>query len=278
MFHGVIQNLIPEPGEVVRYHLLLNDQPIRIDDWVGRQIEIEPTGSLACVFCGRSVKKLFANGSCYPCFRDLPHNDLCIVRPELCHYDTCRDQAWAEVQCMVPTHLYLAASSSIKVGISRNLPGRWLQQGAVRAMAIATLANRKAAGELEAYLAQEMPDKTNWRKMLQGQVDPTPLAYVAATVRNRVPPHLRRFLLENPAEQTFAYPGAPAAAKIVPLHLETGPVRGRLIGLRGQYLILDRNGPAGPEPGVAAVLNIPKFLGYGVNVAVAPAASAAVAG
>ena len=52
---------------------------------------------------------------------------------------------------MQPHIVYLALSDDIKVGISRksNSLNRWIDQGAVAAVPIAEVPDRKTAGELE---------------------------------------------------------------------------------------------------------------------------------
>jgi hypothetical protein len=62
------------------------------------------------------------------------------MSPEKCHFDagTCREPEWGEANCMVDHFVYLANSSSVKVGITRGtqLPTRWLDQGASQALPI----------------------------------------------------------------------------------------------------------------------------------------------
>ena len=47
--------------------------------------------------------------------------DLCIVKPQLCHYHKgiCREPQWGEQNCMQPHIVYLANSSGVKVGITK---------------------------------------------------------------------------------------------------------------------------------------------------------------
>lgn len=252
---GYIHDLRPNLGTDVQYTLQLDQQEIPLNELIGTQIKLVHTGRKHCVYCGRETNKLFANGSCYPCFRDLPQNDLCIVKPHECHYETCRDQAWGDANCMIPTYLYIAKSSDIKVGITKNVPGRWMEQGAVEAIPVALLPTRKMAGELEYFLSQHMPDKTNWRKMLQGQVVESSLLEAREKVRELVPPEYRAYLLDDEAVRTFQYP-APPLEKLASHNFDKEPVvEGTLLGMKGNYLILS-----------TGVLNVPKFTGYQVEV------------
>lgn len=258
MLEGYLQDLVPVPGEVVQYYLELDGgRRLHLNPLLGRHLALEPMGGLACVWCGRKVKKLFPNGSCYPCFRDLPQNDLCVVKPHLCHYDTCRDPSWGDQHCMVPTYVYLARSSDIKVGISRNLPGRWLEQGAVEAVPVALLPTRKLAGELEAYLSQHLPDKTNWRRMLKGEVTDVPLDEVRRRVLDLVPPEFQAYVIADGAIQSFSYPVTATPEAVKSLDLAQGPAAGKLLGIKAQYLILS-----------TGVVNVPRYAGWQVRVRV----------
>ncbi len=253
---GTIHDLICSPGDVVQYHLQMDGgRQVHLNPLLGREIHLESTGNRTCVWCGRKVNKLYPNGSCFPCFRDLPQNDLCVVKPHTCHYETCRNQAWGDAHCMVPTYLYIARSSDIKIGISRNLPGRWMEQGAVAALPIALLPTRIMAGELEFLIAQYLPDKTNWRKMLKGEVEDTPLAEVRRQVVELIPADLRRYVLPEQAEYDFGYPLTAALDKIVSLDLDKGPVAGKLLGIKAKYLITS-----------TGVLNLPKYAGLEVRL------------
>lgn len=268
MITGTIHDLVPTPGEVVQYHLELDGgRRLHLNPLIGQEIRLEPTGARACIWCGRRVTRLFANGSCFPCFRDLPQNDLCVVKPHTCHYETCRDQSWGDAHCMVPTYLYIARSSEIKVGISRNIPGRWMEQGAVEAMPIALLPTRKLAGELEFLISRHIPDKTNWRKMLKGELSETPLEEIRRRVISLIPEHLRCYVLPEQPEFRFEYPVAEALERFSGHDLEKGPAAGRLLGIKAKYLILS-----------SGVLNLPKFAGHEVRIGWAAAGGASAAG
>ena len=104
------------------------------------------------------MKKSYGDGYCGECFKTLPQCDLCIVKPELCHYakGTCRDPRWGEENCMTTHVLYLANSGGIKVGITRlgQIPTRWMDQGATQALALCHLSSRHQSGLFEKLLAE----------------------------------------------------------------------------------------------------------------------------
>lgn len=256
MYTGIIRDLKPLLGEDgVLYRLLLDEQEIPLNPLIGTTVKLTFAGEKRCINCGRKANKLFNNGSCWPCFQRLATNDLCQVKPSLCHYETCREPEWGDAHCMIPTYVYLAKSSDIKVGITRNVPGRWMDQGAVEAVPIALVPTRKMAGDLELFLTGFMADKTNWRKMLKGEVVETPILEVRERVFGLIPDDFKGYLLPDETVRHFNYPVAEVPAKITSHDIEKAPAEGRLLGIKGNYLILN-----------TGVLNVPKFTGYRVTL------------
>jgi hypothetical protein len=200
---------------------------------------------------------------------------MCIVRPEMCHHHlgTCREPEWGEKHCMIEHTVYLANSSGLKVGITRShqMKTRWMDQGAVQALPIVKVKNRRDSGLVETVLARHVPDKTNWRALLKGDVERIDL-------QARRDELFASWAADLPGEKLFAeeiriaYPVAKYPAKIVSFNLDKSPeVRGELLGVKGQYLILD-----------TGVINLRKYGGYelewesevGPSAASAEAASA----
>ena len=105
----------------------------------------------------------------------LPQCDSCQMRPETCSYyeKKCRDPKWGEENCMIDHTVYLANSSGIKVGITRKYQQihRWMDQRAISAVPVFTVRERRDAGLLEVEMKEYFADKTNWRKMLKGDVE-----------------------------------------------------------------------------------------------------------
>lgn len=244
----------------IEYTLVLGEEKISLNDWIGDGIRITFLQEIACCACGRITKKSFNNGYCYPCFKSLPENDLCIVKPHECHYHlgTCRDSAFGDQHCMVPHYVYLALSSDVKVGLTRktNVPKRWIDQGAVKAIPIAELPTRKMAGELEVALSEHLPDKTNWRKMLKNEIAEADLFEVRNTVAELVPEEFRPFMLQETELVDLVYPILEGLDKIKSISLDKQEViEGRLVGIKGQYLLLEEG-----------VFHIGKHTGYKVSM------------
>ncbi len=262
---GCLRELRHQHDEgIVTYHLPIGDEEIDLNPLLGKTISLTATGKKTCIHCGRIVKKLYNGGYCYPCFSTLAECDLCIVKPHECHFHegTCRDESFGQSHCMIPHYVYLAVSSSVKVGLTRRGRQfiRWVDQGASRAVLLAELPTRKDAGELEMEIAKFLPDKTDWRKMLAHAVaDPSiDLTEVKQDVIRRIPATHQAFVLhEDFTVHEFVYPRLDDQAVVTKsISMDKQPtVEGKLIGIKGQYLLLDDG-----------VLNIKKHSGYEISV------------
>lgn len=247
------------PNQPVQYFLPLDQAEVPLNAFIGKSIRLEWTGTIQCVHCGRATKKSFNQGYCFPCTRSLAQCDMCIVKPELCHFDqgTCREPQWGQEHCQIPHTIYLANSSGIKVGITRahQQLTRWMDQGATQAMPILRVTRRLDAGLVEVELKKHVADKTNWRLLLQGEAPSLDLPAVARKLIPFVPKHLNVEVLPE-AVTTIQYPVQTYPTKIVSFNLDKDPVAaGKLMGIKGQYLIFD-----------TGVINIRKYSGYSIKL------------
>lgn len=252
------------------YQLTLSSDIVSISDLVGSQITIDFEGSKACVRCGRSVKKTFPSGYCFPCFRSRPETDLCIVKPELCHYDknTCRDSEWGRKHCMQEHSLYLSYTSDIKVGLTRSyrLLSRWIDQGASQAVELARVPTRLEAGLAEVHLKAHYKDKTQPKKML---ADAPSAEQITRELTQVAIKHLADYkgryqLCSEASIIRIIYPEAEDVKKlevgqIQLINLDKQPsITGMLMAIKGQYLIFDGG----------RCVSMRKHLGYKVRVLV----------
>lgn len=252
----------------VSYRLPLGEHLVDMNGLIGSQLQLSYTGAINCVHCNRRSKKSFNQGFCYPCFRKLAACDSCIVSPEKCHFEagTCREPEWAERNCFTDHFVYLANSSGIKVGITRGtqLPTRWIDQGAVAALPIFRVANRRLAGLLEEQLRAHVSDRTQWQAMLKGSPEPIDLIAAREQLFGYAEQAIDALMSEaGPADivvlddvepQHFEFPVARFPEKVKSFNLDkTAQVCGELQGIKGQYLIFD-----------SGVINIRKFGGYNV--------------
>lgn len=257
-YNGAIRKMRTQLSEKVEYWLPIGEDEVKISDLVGENVHFQFLGEIYCIGCGRKTNKSFAQGFCFPCFRNSPHNSECIIRPELCrgHLGEGRDPEWEEQNHNQPHVVYLAVSSSLKVGVTRStqLPTRWIDQGAWKAMKIAETNNRYEAGVIEVLLKQYISDKTPWQKMLKNELaEHLDLSSERSNIiDNFLKEHSDKICTENEI-CTIDYPVLEYPKKVKSHNLDKNPeFQGKLIGIKGQYLLLDDG----------SVINVRKYAGY----------------
>lgn len=269
---GAVSKMQIELDAPAQYSFRLDDEQHALNALLGKQLRLEFLGAINCVHCDRSIKKSFAQGYCWPCFKSLARCDSCIMSPEKCHYDagTCREPEWAQDFCMTDHFVYLANSTGVKVGITRGtqLPTRWLDQGAIQAVPIFRVATRQQSGFVEDALRSQVGDRTNWRALLRGDVEPVDLLQIREQLMESCAEPLaalqERFGLQAIQPITdvevldIAYPVEAYPEKISSFNLDKNPIaEGTLIGIKGQYLLFD-----------TGVINIRKYTAYQLSVSV----------
>jgi hypothetical protein len=263
--------LEPDSSKPVQYALPLGDQLVALNPLIGKSIKLVFTGKISCVHCNKAIKKSFNQGYCYPCFISLAQCDICIMKPETCHYEagTCREPLWGEEFCFQSHIVYLANSSGIKVGITRQtqIPTRWIDQGAVLALPIFKVQSRHISGLVEIAIAKHVSDKTSWQQMLKSKAEPIDLVAkrdeLIAVCKAELDEITRRFgpkaieLLGDEPVVDIHFPVDSYPVKVKSFNLDKdAQVSGMLQGIKGQYLLLD-----------TGVINIRKFAGYEVEFA-----------
>lgn len=253
----------------VDYQLPVGDQLLPMNELIGKQLTLTFEGVINCCHCGRKTKKSYSQGYCYPCMQKLAQCDMCIMKPETCHFHlgTCREPEWGQENCMIPHYVYLANTSGLKVGITRHtqIPTRWIDQGATQALPIFKVQSRIQSGLVETALAEFIADKTNWRAMLKGQPEAIDLTQMAKTLMPKIAERLSDIELKygedavTPLSETIVdieYPVSQYLSKISSFNLDKNPeISDTLIGIKGQYLIFE-NG----------VVNMRKYTSYQVSV------------
>ncbi len=251
------------------YQLPLGDQLLELNSLIGQRIRLCYTGKINCLNCGKATKKSYAQGHCYVCMQKLASCDMCVMKPETCHFaqGTCREPSWAEQNCFVPHYVYLANTSGLKVGITRHtqLPTRWIDQGATQALPIFKVSSRHISGLVEVALAKFVADKTHWQAMLKGNHDSIDLKERAAELIAEVEAALADIIDKHGEQaiervdcpvQTIHYPVTEFPKKIKSYNLDkVAEIDDVLIGIKGQYLIFE-NG----------VINIRKYSAYELSV------------
>ena len=267
---GAVRKMKTQLEATVRYTMLIGEHEIPLNDYLGRQLQLDFEGQIHCVHCDRKINKSFNQGYCYPCFRRLAQCDICIVSPEKCHYGagTCREPQWGEEDCMVDHVVYLANTSGIKVGITRGsqVPTRWMDQGATQAKPIFRVATRLYSGLVEILFKSHIADKTHWQAMLKGDAEPCDLEQARQRLMRDCAVGLDALgqefgtqaiiELASEPETHIKYPVLEYPTKVSSFNLDKTPsVGGTLTGIKGQYLIFD-----------SGVINMRKYGGYHISL------------
>ena len=258
---GVLRKMIVEPGDVVKYFMNLNKEPVfEMNPLIGKEFKLAWSGNIYCINCGRSIQKSFGQGFCYPCFSESAQASPCIIRPELCeaHIGKGRDVEWEIANHNQPHYVYLAQTSGIKVGVTRTtqMPTRWIDQGAWRTAIIAEVPYRQMAGAIEIELKQYITDRTDWRKMLTDLRDEDDLEEACMNLVSFLPKEYAEYADGKCDINEFVYPVMEYPKKIKTLKLEDRKViTGQLVGIRGQYLYFKGGN----------VINLRKYGGYEVT-------------
>nr|WP_321406969.1 DUF2797 domain-containing protein [uncultured Carboxylicivirga sp.] len=249
-------------NDTVHYQLVLNDSKIQLNELIGKSVKLTYKNQINCISCGKITSKSFGQGFCYSCFQSAPEAEECVLNPEKCraHLGESRDQQWAEEHCLIPHYVYLAVASGIKVGVTRHtqIPTRWIDQGAWKAVIIAETPNRHIAGVIESFLKQYFSDKTNWRNMLKNQLaDEIKLDEERIKAIEFLPKELQKYAVEDSIAIELNYPVLqyPLKPQSVTFDKELS-IEGILQGIKGQYLLFDND----------RVINIRRHSGYLVQV------------
>lgn len=259
---GFLQKLKIIFDDPVRYVLCVGEEEVPLNTLLGRAIELKHTGRIRCIQCHRFISKSFQQGYCYPCFSALHECNLCMLHPERCQIERggCSGADWVHGSCGQEHFVYLANTSSLKVGVTRatQLKTRWMDQGAQQAIELFKTPNRYQAGLLEVILKKFVSDRTLWRQMLKQDAQCLNLLEERDKLLNRAAKELlsfRTLSVNEDTHTTIRYPMLRYPTQIASLGFEKTPVvSGKLLGLKGQYCIF-KNG----------VINIRKYSGYEIS-------------
>ena len=243
-YEGVLTKMQVEEGKPIQYYLVFDNSFLNVNQLLNKEISIRTRGC-QCLNCNKE-KKLFRMGFCYDCFFSSPAVGDWIIRPELskAHLGIAdRDLAY-EAECQLQPHVvYLAQSCEIKVGVTRKtqIPTRWIDQGAEKAIVIVEVPNRYLAGITEVKLKDIFCDKINWRRMLVNDICVTDLQQERLKLQDLLPNEVREFFVADKAEiYEFEYPVVSYPTKVTSLTFDkTSFFQGKLIGIKGQYLMFE---------------------------------------
>ena len=241
---GQILKMLTELKTPVQYNLPMGDGLLNMNQWIGKNIQFRFSGDIYCLDCGNRTKKSFNQGFCYPCFRDSPMSAECIIKPELCraHLGEGRDVEWERKHHLKDHYVYLAVSSGVKVGITRDtqVPTRWIDQGASYAVPIAKTPNRYLCGVIEVALKAYLSDRTAWQRMLKNEIAHIDLAAKRDEIIQLIPEKYQQYVLSDEEVLHINFPVNEYPVKVKSLSFDKTPViEGRLMGIKGQYLLFE---------------------------------------
>jgi hypothetical protein len=256
-------------NDSVEYFLPIGEQELALNQFIGKELKLEFLGKINCLHCGKKTKKSFSQGYCFPCMRRLAQCDMCIMKPETCHFHegTCREPEWGEKNCFVPHYVYLSNTSGLKVGITRHtqIPTRWIDQGATQATIMFRVSTRQQSGFVEMAFKDLIADKTNWRTMLKENQSNRDMLSEANGLKLKLTESMNQVIQSFPAEDiedqvneviNINYPVLEFPIKIKSHNFDKNPlVEGTLMGIKGQYLLFD-----------TGVINLRKFTSYDIQV------------
>ncbi|WP_127714598.1 DUF2797 domain-containing protein [Halobacteriovorax sp. HLS] len=259
---GNILKMTSELSKPVQYSLPIGDSFVNINELIGKKVKLSYDGIINCISTGEKITKSYNQGYSFRASQKLAACDICIVKPELCHFadGTCREPEWGEKNCFQPHIVYLSVSSHLKIGITRQsqVPTRWIDQGASYALPILKVNDRLTSGLIEKEIAKSMSDKTNWRKMLQNDVEKLDLIQARESLFEEFADLLDDYDAQDLDEEIveITYPVNEYPTKIKSLGFDKQPIiEGILQGVKGQYLIFD-----------IGVLNLRKHQGYFITI------------
>jgi hypothetical protein len=262
IYSGNLIKMRSEPDNPVRYFLPLGDTEIEMNPLLDKNIKLKHNGVINCINCSKQTAKSYNQGFCYNCFLTAPEADESVFRPELskAHLGIARNMEWATEHDLIDHYVYLSVTSDLKVGVTRHhqLFTRWIDQGAVKAIKLAKTPNRQIAGIIEVYLKRFVGDKTQWQKMLKGEIaEGINLQAEKERLTGLLPGELKQYADSDHSVFEFAYPGKLPDNKITSVGFDDTPeISGELCGIKGQYLIFSDS----------RVINIRKYNGYFIDI------------
>jgi hypothetical protein len=266
-YEGVLNKMQTQFETPIQYFLIFQDSFLNVNQLLNKNIQINFVG-YQCLNCGKK-KKIFRQGFCYDCFMSSASAGDWIMKPELstAHLDIeDRDLEYEKRVQLQPHIVYLALSSEVKVGVTRQtqVPTRWIDQGAVQAIPIVEVPNRYLAGITEVALKNHYADKTNWQKMLKMNPETSgpevDLLKEKASLKYLIPKEVQEFYYsEKKNLYELHYPVLQYPNKVNSLNLDKSPnFSGKLTGIKGQYLMFEDG----------TVFNVRTFEGYVVKISI----------
>tara|TARA_B100000575_G_scaffold117512_1_gene93558 strand:+ start:1248 stop:2045 length:798 start_codon:yes stop_codon:yes gene_type:complete len=259
-YQGTIKKLQTQLNNEVHYSLPIDTTLVELNQLINKKVKFTFLGDIYCIKCNQKIKKTFAQGYCFPCFRDAPETSECILRPELCraHEGESRDMEWSNKHCLTNQHVYMSFTGNLKIGVTRStqIPTRWIDQGAIKAIILCTTPNRYLAGLIEVHLKQFYSDRTHWIKMLSGKFEEPDFEQCYLEAKKYLNDGFSKYITENKwVDINYPIQSIPNKIKSFSFDKESS-YEDILVGIKGQYLLFKNN----------RVINIRKHTGYSLKI------------
>ncbi len=109
---GVLDKMRANLDGTVAYRLPVGEAEIDLNPLMGHTITLKHTGNIYCCSCGKKTKKSYSQGHCFVCMKKLASCDMCIMKPETCHFDQApavnqigqKRTVWWIITCICLTH------------------------------------------------------------------------------------------------------------------------------------------------------------------------------
>lgn len=242
-YQTVLKKMPTDLDTQVQYYLEMDNHVLNLNQQIGKTITIDFVG-YQCLCCSKK-KKIYRQGHCYDCFYEQPSTADWIMKPELSKAHLGiedRDLAYEQKVQLQPHIVYLALSSNAKVGVTRKtqVPTRWIDQGAVKAIPFVEVPNRYLAGVAEVALKDYISDKTGWQKMLKNEGEDVDLSALKEELKIHLPEEVQQYYVDDVKALEITYPVENYPTKVKSLNIEKeNTYEGKLIGVRGQYLMFE---------------------------------------
>ena len=187
-----------------------------------------------------------------------------VMKPELskAHLDIEDRDLEYERKIQLQDHIvYLSKTSGIKVGVTRsnNKTTRWIDQGAIEAIELIEVPNRYLAGIAEVKLKDKFSDKTNWRKMLTNNIEEGNIIDIKEDALDILGSEFKDYFKTDNKVVKFNYYRENQIDSVKSASLKkTDTIEGKLIGIKGQYLIFEDS----------TVFNVRSNEGYKVDITI----------
>lgn len=242
-YQGVLTKMETEYANPIQYYLVFENDFINMNQLLNKNITMEFV-KYQCLNCGMD-KPIYRQGFDKQCFYEVPQAADWVMKPELSKAHLGiedRDLEYEKRAQLQPHIVYLANSSNVKVGVTRKnqVPTRWIDQGAHEAIEIVEVPNRYLAGITEVALKEQVSDKTNWRKMLKNEIEDENLVDWRDRLKDFIPEEVKDYFIESNSETNLEFPVHKYPEKPKSLNiLKSQTYTGKLVGVKGQYLIFE---------------------------------------